>query len=65
MTLYRGVIPIYFDVASASVDVYQAALATVAATGALTPGQRVTITSGDITGAGGTANTLKILEYLG
>lgn len=65
MTLYRGVIPIYFDVAKASSDVYQAALDTVAATGALTPGQRVTITSGDITGEGGTANTLKILEYKG
>jgi pyruvate kinase len=65
MALYRGVIPIYFDVTGATTDVYQIALDTVAATGVLSPGQRVTITSGDITGSGGTANTLKILEYRG
>ncbi len=63
MTLYRGVIPIYFDVTQSPGDVYQAALNRVAKTGSLTPGQRFTITSGDITGSGGTANTLKILEY--
>lgn len=65
MTLYRGVIPIYYDVTKAAKDVYQAALERVAGTGALSAGQRVTITSGDITGSGGTANTLKILEYQG
>lgn len=65
MALYRGVIPIYFDVTGATIDVYQIALDTVAATGVIAPGQRVTITSGDITGSGGTANTLKILEYKG
>lgn len=65
MALYRGVIPIWRDLTKTTENVYQGALDTVVQAGHLMPGQRVTITSGDITGAGNTTNTLKILEYRG
>lgn len=66
MALYRGVVPIFFDVtADASTTIYEQAINTVAATGALAKGERITITCGDISGAGGQTNTLKILEYPG
>ena len=66
MALYRGVVPIYFDASdSKDADIYQAALQKVAATGAIQPGDRVTITCGDIRGSGGMTNNLKILEYKG
>lgn len=64
MALYRGVRPLFFDIAGQpGEDVYQLALATVAKTGAIKPGERVTITCGDISGSGGMTNTLKILQY--
>jgi len=63
MALYRGVIPIYCDVNASDKDIYQQALSTVADTGAIVPGDRITVTSGDIKGAGGMTNTLKILQY--
>ena len=66
MALYRGVIPIHFDVTATHTDnEYQAALEKVAKMGMIAPGQRVTVTCGDIKGAGGRTNTLKILEYPG
>ncbi|MEE8060043.1 MAG: pyruvate kinase [Pseudomonadales bacterium] len=64
MALYRGVVPIYFDVADqVGEDIYQLSLNTIASTGAIKPGERVTITCGDISISGGITNTLKILEY--
>jgi pyruvate kinase len=64
MSLYRGVVPIYFNVAKQmGADVYQQALNTVVAAGAIQPNDRVTITCGDIYGSEGMTNTLKILEY--
>lgn len=65
MALYRGVVPIFFDVTAdlQNSTIYQQAIQTVAATGALQQGDLVTITCGDITGAGGRTNTLKILQY--
>jgi pyruvate kinase len=67
MALYRGVIPIFFDVSAdpQQSNIFQQAMNTVATTGALVKGDRVTITCGDISGAGGLTNTLKILEYQG
>ncbi|MFA7554023.1 MAG: pyruvate kinase [Spongiibacteraceae bacterium] len=66
MALYRGVVPIYFDIATVSnKDIYQAALETIAASGAINIGDRVTITCGDIKNSGGMTNHLKILEYQG
>jgi pyruvate kinase len=64
LALYRGVIPIHFDVTEGNdPDIYRCALATIAKTGALKNGDRVTITCGDIKGTGGQTNNLKILEY--
>lgn len=65
MTLYRGVIPLFFDVTQPEGDVFQRALQLIAGKGLIQPGQRVTVTCGDISGQGGHTNTLKILEYLG
>ncbi len=66
MSLYRGVIPIYFDVTCQPEDnTHQLALNTVAATGAIQTNERVTVTCGDISGTGGTTNTMKILQYTG
>lgn len=62
MALYRGVIPIYYDVTASDKDIYQQALATVLSTGAIHTGDRVIITNGDIKGTGGMTNTLKILQ---
>lgn len=66
MSLYRGVVPIFFDVGSdPGGDVFARGLDVVARTGAIRPGQRVIITSGDMMGSQGKTNTLKILEYTG
>jgi pyruvate kinase len=66
MALYRGVIPIHFDVMEEQIeDIFQRALDVVANTGAIKPGQRVTVTCGDIASVGNSTNTLKILEYKG
>jgi pyruvate kinase len=65
MALYRGVVPIFFDVTSnpQNPNIYQEAINTIASTGALNEGDLVTVTCGDISGEGGHTNTLKILEY--
>jgi pyruvate kinase len=66
MALYRGVMPIAYDVGTSDEsDPCLAALETVAQTGAIQAGERVTITFGDIRGSGGMTNNLKILQYAG
>lgn len=66
MALYRGVIPVHRDVTQSETgDIYQNALAVIGATGAIQPGQRVTVTCGDISHVSNATNTLKILEYTG
>ncbi len=65
MALYRGVIPLYFDVTEFRDDVWSAAIELIAKRGELQPGQRVAITCGDLHGEGGSTNTLKILQYDG
>lgn len=66
MALYRGIVPLYFDVTDdGGKDVFQLALNKVASCGAILPGQRVAITCGDISGSGGMTNTIKILQYNG
>ncbi len=64
MALYRGVVPIYYDVTQHD-DIYQCALTVVAETGALQKGDRVTLTKGDMMGSLGMTNTLKVLTYNG
>jgi pyruvate kinase len=63
MALYRGVIPMYFDVTKANGDIWSAAMDLIAERGELLPGQRVAMTCGDLQGEGGSTNTLKILQY--
>lgn len=63
MALYRGVIPMYFDVTSGE-NVWEASMELIARRGELLPGQRVAITCGDLQGEGGSTNTLKILQYM-
>jgi pyruvate kinase len=63
MSLYRGVIPIHYDVMKGKDDLFEKALSLIVERGAITKGQRVAITSGDLYGKGGSTNTLKILEY--
>ena len=65
MTLYRGVIPIHCDITNNDEEGYQQALLSVTSTGAIGLGDRVIVTSGDITGTGGMTNTLKILQVKG
>lgn len=65
MSLYRGVVPIFFDVNGDSGDAFTNGLNVVARTGAIRPGQRVIITCGDMMGSQGKTNTMKILEYTG
>ena len=65
MALYRGVIPIYYDVMAGESDLWAKAIELVAERGALEVGDRVAITCGDLHGKGGSTNTLKILEYKG
>lgn len=63
LALYRGVIPMYHDiVADTDSDVYLATMELLREQGLIAPGQRLCITSGDMTGKGGRTNTLKILE---
>lgn len=64
MALYRGVIPIYFDITAAGSDIWSEAMALITQRGELLPGQRVAITCGDLQGEGGSTNTLKILQLL-
>ncbi len=63
MALYRGVIPIYYDVMADEGDLWTKAMALIVERGALQPGERVAITAGDLHGKGGSTNTLKILQY--
>ena len=63
MSLYRGVIPIHYDVMKGKDDLFEKALSLIVERGVITKGQRVAITSGDLYGKGGSTNTLKILEY--
>lgn len=66
LALYRGVEPLHMDVAgTADTDPRTLALEALADEGALTPGQRVTITYGDISGTEGMTNTLQVLTYEG
>ena len=65
MALYRGVVPLYFDVTRAGGDIWGAAMDLIAERGGLTKGDRVAITCGDLQGEGGSTNTVKILQYLG
>ncbi len=63
MALYRGVVPIHFDVTKVGDDPWIEALKCLGERGDLGPGQRVAVTCGDFAGQGGSTNTLKILEY--
>ncbi|MGK0500288.1 MAG: pyruvate kinase [Oceanicoccus sp.] len=63
MSLYRGVVPIYFDVTKQPrEDIYRCALQKIKEIGGISPGERVIVTCGDVSGSGGMTNTLKILE---
>ncbi len=62
MALYRGVIPLYFDMMKVE-DIWAEAMKLIAMRGSLEPGKRVVITCGDMQGEGGSTNTLKILQY--
>lgn len=63
MSLYRGVIPMHFDVSTVGDDIWAAAIGLIVQRGELLPGQRIAITCGDLHGKGGSTNTLKILQY--
>lgn len=64
LALYRGVIPIFSDLTvNPEKDIFESALKTLAKTGVIQNGERVTITCGDISGQSNGTNTLKILEY--
>lgn len=65
MALYRGVIPLFFDVTTTYESVWQSALKLVAEAGSIVVGDRVAITAGDLAGEGGSTNTLKILQFNG
>lgn len=65
MSLYRGVIPLFFDVTKVQGDTWAAVLELIASQGELLPGDRIALTCGDWEGEGGSTNTLKILEYKG
>lgn len=66
MTLYRGVYPINFDVTRASKDqVTKEALAELLQLGAITAGDRVVVTKGDIMGNTGGTSILQIITVLG
>ena len=64
MALYRGVIPIYFDVTQCEGNVWQETMQLIADRGELFSGQRVAITCGDLAGEGGSTNSVKVLEYI-
>lgn len=61
MALYRGVKPIFFDVSEHG-DPFIAAMNLIEERAELNAGDRLAITCGDIKGAGGMTNTLKILQ---
>ena len=63
MALYRGVIPLYFDVTRCVDDIWLSTMRLIADRGELFPGQRVAITCGDLAGEGGSTNSVKLLEY--
>ena len=66
MALYRGVIPLFFDVTQAGKsDLSAVAMDLIARRGELQVGQRVAFTCGDMHGEGGSTNTLKLLQYCG
>jgi pyruvate kinase len=56
------VIPVYFPFDDGHHDVYRAAIETASEVGHIQPGERVTVTTGDISGSTGLTNTLKVLE---
>ena len=63
MSLYRGIIPLHYDICQATEqDPYAEALSVVQQQSTLKAGDWVTVTCGDISGAGGLTNTLKILQ---
>jgi pyruvate kinase len=64
MALYRGVVPIHFDVTQQEGrDIYHQGLNVIVETGAIEVGDRVTVTCGDFYGQDNMTNTLKILQY--
>ena len=63
VALYRGVVPMFYDVVeSGETDVYRKTLQLLLEQNLIQPGQRLCITSGDMSGEGGRTNTLKILQ---
>ena len=65
LALYRGVVPLYWDVTEVTGELWEAAMQLVAKQISLREGDRIAITCGDLQGEGGYTNTLKILEYRG
>ena len=63
VTLYRDVYPAYFDItATPYTEVTRAVLSLLKARGAVSRGDRVIITKGDLMGTGGGTNAMKIVE---
>lgn len=61
MALYRGVIPLHFDVTQCKGDIWQEVTKIIAERGELQSGQRIAITCGDFAGEGGSTNSVKII----
>ena len=62
MSLYRGVFPVYFDMANCNKDNFnKMAVALVQEKGFVVDGDRVILTKGDLMGVTGGANAMKIL----
>ena len=62
ITLYRGVYPVYFDATRESREtINQAAIDTLLKRGAVTQGDLVILTKGDLTGEHGGTNAMKIM----
>lgn len=65
MALYRGVIPMHYDINDdEEAYMYEAILKLLSDRGALEKGDRVCITLGDFVGVSNQTNNLKVLEYL-
>ena len=64
MALYRGVLPLQADL-TMHTDPQEKALELIASKGWIKQGERVIVTCGDISGASGATNTMKVLEYSG
>jgi pyruvate kinase len=67
MALYRGVVPLHFDILAVDQvdDAYNKALQTIALEGHIKPGQKVAIMCGGFSETTGGTDTLKIMEYKG